>query len=565
MPIGELLVQTGRITPAELQAALDFRQERGMKLGQALVALHLVSQTELAEALRTQGSIHCVELEPAIVDEHVARELGAERSRQFQALAFNRIAGVVTVAIEDPSETYEIDAISLALNAPVFAVHAEPARIQECIDHIFGAERGSASSVRDPSPAALAREEEPHTTRAESRASQTAAPRDAALDAAATAFVRNLLDDAYDAGASDVHLEPRPEGLHVRFRIEGVLRERSCLPRAWVEPVLARLKLVSNLDVGECRLPQEGKTSAEIRSRRVELLVATAPTLYGEGAVVRILDCGRRLVDLASLPLNERQRADLAHMTAGGGGLVLAAGPSGQGRTSTLYALVRELDATACKIITVEDPVEDPLDGVTQMHVNARIGLTFVRAVRAALQQDPDVLLIGEIRDTETAEVALQAALAGKLVFATLHAPGATESITRLVDMGLEPYLLADALRGVVAQRLVRRLCEHCRRPARATTDSVTRLGLREQERDGFEAAGCEHCGESGFRGRTALYEVLRADHALWDAIRLESAAQRLREIARASGWTTLREDGVAKARAGETTFDEVYAATARG
>jgi type II secretory ATPase GspE/PulE/Tfp pilus assembly ATPase PilB-like protein len=562
MPIGELLVRTGQITQAELDAALAFKEERGMKLGQALVALHLVTQSELAHALRTQGAIHCVELERAIVDEHVARELGEERSRQFQAVAFNKIAGVVSVAIEDPSETYHVDAISLAMNAPVFAVHAEPGRIASCIDAVFGAARRETPASRAETGGrgalhALAREEEPRAS--------VASAHDTSLDAAATSFVRNLLDDAYDAGASDVHLEPRPEGLHVRFRIEGTLRERSCLPRAWALPVLARLKLIANLDVGECRLPQEGKTSAEIHGRRAELLVATAPTMHGEGAVLRMLEGGRRLADLGSLPLNERQRADLAHMTAGGGGLVLAAGPSGQGRTSTLYALVRELDATSRKIITVEDPVEDPLDGVTQMHVNARIGLTFVRAVRAALQQDPDVLLIGEIRDAETAEVALQAALAGKLVFATLHAPGASESITRLVDMGLEPYLLADALRGVVAQRLVRRLCEHCRRPARATPELQLRLALRESEQDGWEAPGCEHCGESGFRGRIALYEVLRADHALWDAIRLESAAQRLREIARASGWTTLREDGVAKARAGETTFDEVYAATARG
>ena len=460
MPIGELLVQTGRITPEELEAALEFRQERGMKLGQALVALHLVSQAELAQALRAQGTVHCVQLEPALVDEHVARELGAERARQFQALAFNKIAGVVTVAVEDPSETYDVDAISLALNAPVFAVHAEPERIQECIDHVFG--RVDESTAPLPAPNARIPSGEEHAPA--SASSRAAAPRDAPLEQAATAFVRNLLDDAYGAGASDVHLEPRPEGLHVRFRVEGVLRERSCLPRVWVEPVLARLKLVSNLDVGECRLPQEGKTTAELHGRRAELLVATAPTLYGEGAVLRILDCGRRLVDLASLPLNERQRADLAHMTAGGGGLVLAAGPSGQGRTSTLYALVRELDASSRKIITVEDPVEDPLPGATQIHVNARIGLTFVRAVRAALQQDPDVLLIGEIRDAETAEVALQAALAGKLVFATLHAPGATESITRLVDMGLEPYLLADALRGVVRKVLSDAEMEACAR-----------------------------------------------------------------------------------------------------
>ncbi|MBI5364970.1 MAG: Flp pilus assembly complex ATPase component TadA [Planctomycetes bacterium] len=545
-PLGEILVREGLLTISELSAALAYKQEHGLKLGQALVALRLVSQADLARALREQGAVHCLHLTSEIVDAQIARELGAERSRQMQAVAINKIAGIVTVALEDPTDGFALDALSFALGAPILAVHADPERIVRCIDHVFG-----------PVPTQVAQ------AAANVEAEVPAVPTES-LDRAAARALDGVMEDALAAGASDVHIEPRAAEIVVRFRVEGVLLNWTSIARSWAQPLLARVKLLGNLDVGERRLPQEGKSRAEVRGTQVELRVATIPAVHGEGAVVRILDCGRRLVDFAALALDEHQRADLERMTTGGG-LVLAAGPLGQGRTSTLYALLQRFDAVRKKLVTVEDPVEDRLDGVLQLEVNARIGFDFPRAVRSALAQDPDVLLIGEIRDRETAETAVHAALSGKLVLATLHAAGAAESVTRLTDMGIEPYLLADALRGVVAPRLVRRLCPQCRALEATTAEQSARFAPLVLPERVHTARGCEHCGYHGFRGRIALYEVLAIDGPQWEAIRTNEPAHVLRGLSRARGVTSLREDGLAKVIAGETTLDEVHAATARG
>jgi len=554
LPLGELLVRMGRISQAELDAALAFKHERGVKLGQALVELHLVSQADLAEALRSQGAVHCIQLTHEIVDTQVAHELGQDASRRFQAIAINRIAGIVTLAIEDPSETYHIEAIGAALNAPVFAVHAEPDRIRACLDHVFGRARSAAPPAGTRSAA---------TAQALELASEQEAQREA-LDAAAADFVKSLLEGAVDARASDVHVEPHREGLRVRLRVEGTLRDGPSAPRAWSGAVLARLKLLAGLDPALCQMPQEGRTQAEVRGQRLDLLVATSPLLHGESAVVRLLDRARRRVEFDDLPLDARQRAELVELTAAGG-LVVAAGPMGHGRTSTLYALLRRFDARRHKLVTVEDPVEDQLEGALQLNLNPRLGLDYERALRSVLHQDPDVLLIGELRERGPGELALQAALAGKLVLTTLHGHGGVEALTRLVDLGLEPYLLADGLRGVVAQRLVRRLCPGCRREARPSAEHALRLGLEAASFRCFEPVGCERCSLTGFQGRLALFEVLALGEALWDAVRQCAPTARLRELARAQGTLSLRQDGLAKAAQGETTLDEVFAATTRG
>jgi type II secretory ATPase GspE/PulE/Tfp pilus assembly ATPase PilB-like protein len=385
----------------------------------------------------------------------------------------------------------------------------------------------------------------------------------AEVDAASVQLVASLLEEARAASASDVHLEPRHEDCVVRFRIAGELREHGTLSRTWHARLVRRLKTLAGLDTSEGRFPQDGQARATIGEAAVDLAIATAPSPDGEGAVVRLLDRGQRVIELAALPFSDRQRADLERMLAGGG-LVLAAGSMGQGRTTTLYALARRLDLARKKLVTVEDPPEGPIAGAFAMQVEERTGLSMARALRGALHLDPDALLVGELCDRDVAELALQAALSGRLVFSTLHASGAAEAIVRLADMGLEPYLLADALRGVVAQRLVRSLCRECRREAPPEPVTLARLGLDAAPARNFAPAGCEACAYSGWKGRVALYEVLPAA-ALWDAIRTARSAQELRALARAAGFVTLREGGLAKALAGETTLDEVYAATARG
>ncbi len=377
-------------------------------------------------------------------------------------------------------------------------------------------------------------------------------------------MVRTVVEEAFTLGASDIHMEPRQTGFTIRFRIDGVMQDRISLPRAWARPMLARLKILGNMDIAERRLPQDGRAQAEIRGNRVDLRLATAPCLHGESAVIRILDGGRKLFDLKSLALDKRQLEDLKRMVEGGEGVVLATGPTGSGKTTTLYALLQHLNSPEIKIITVEDPVENQLDGATQINMNPKIGLDFARGLRSILRQDPDVVLVGEVRDEETAQIAIQAAMTGHIVLSTLHTNGAAESITRLTDMKIEPYLLADTLRGLVAQRLVRKICSHCKREAKADPILLERLGLSAKDGPFHDGVGCDHCSGSGYKGRMAIYEVMRIDPALASLVRRNAGVDMLRKAAIEGGMATLRADGLRKALAGETTLSEVYAATVR-
>ena len=565
VPIGELLRSMDLITEEELNAALAYKQERGVKLGQALVALHLVSESDLASALRRQGKVHCINLTPGIVVAEIAEALGEERSRRFQAVAINKIAGVFTVALEDPTEVYTVDEISMHLKGPVLAVHAEPQRISACIDHVFQPEEevaaGGGASIdhimdtADLAGASVnfdvgpAEEEENEED----------------LDKPVINMVRAVVEEAFHSRASDIHLEPAEKALRVRFRVDGSLYDRVSLPKGWCRPVLARLKVLANLDIAERRLPQDGRAQAEIGGQKIDLRIATTPTLHGEGAVIRILDGGRELMNLESLDFDESQLEDVYRMTEGGEGIVLATGPTGSGKTTTLYACLARLNDPETKIITLEDPVENQLEGASQINCNAKIGLTFARGLRSILRQDPDVVLLGEIRDEETAQIATQAALTGHLVLSTLHTVGAAESITRLEDMGLQSYLMADSLRGIGAQRLVRKICTYCRKPAEPNPALNLRLGLPEDEGGFFVGEGCDKCGDQGYKGRVGIYEVMRITPELGNMIRYRKGADELRQAAVDGGMTVLRADGIRKAREGRTSLEEINYATARG
>jgi len=563
-PLGDLLVEKGLIRPADLDDAIAYKTERNLRLGQALVALNLVTEADLAAAMRSQGKIPCIQLTPGIIDREVALLLGEEKSKRHQAIAINRIAGVITLAVEDPTDLYNVDAISLSLKSPVLAVHADPTTIEQCILQVFRT-AGTGPKVDDilfQSSNSLGAGVNLGLDPSEE---DEEAEKNVEVDQPVINMVRALLEEAFVAGASDVHLEPMRKGLRVRFRVDGGLYERVVLPKAWTRPVLARLKVIANLDIAERRLPQDGRVQAEIRGHRVDLRVATTPTLNGEGSVIRILDGGRKLLDLESLGLEPKELESMRRMVEGGDGVVLATGPTGHGKTTTLYALLEHIHSPDTKIITIEDPVENSMEGITQITANNKIGLTFARGLRSILRQDPDVVLIGEIRDQETAQISVQAALTGHLVLSTLHTVGAAESVTRLSDMGIEPFLLADTLRGIIAQRLIRKICQNCKRIARPRPEVLERLGLPRDDDGFFAGAGCDACASTGFKGRLGMYEIMAFDEELCTVVRRRAGAGELREAARAKGLATLREDGVRKARAGLTTLEEVYAATARG
>ncbi len=558
--LGALLLKTGKVTEADLEKALALKKSRGLKIGQALVELGLITELDLATALRKQGRVTCLHLIPEIVDFGVAAELGEEKSRRLKAVAINRIAKMPTVAMADPGDLAAVDEISLALNAKVFPVFAEVRRIERVIDAVFHSDGKHKDALENI--AITLEDADSGAAKIEMKGDESAT--DVTIDAPVVNMVRSMLTEAYRARASDIHLEPHREHFVVRYRIDGLLHERLRLEKHWGRPCLARLKVVAQLDLAQSRLPQDGRALAEIDGRLVDLRIATTPSIFGEAAVVRILNSGRDVQRRANLGMSEAQGKMIDEMLQGCEGIVLATGPTGSGKTTTLYALLAELNDPTRKIITLEDPVENQMAGITQISVHAKAGMTFATGFRSILRQDPDVVLVGEIRDHETASIAVSAALTGHLVLSTVHTIGAPETITRLMNMGVEGYLVADALRGVVAQRLVRRICSQCKRPATVDPKILERVGFQGDPANICEGAGCDECFQSGFKGRLPVYEILLMTGDICDLVRQNAGSDQVRNAALKAGLVRLRQDALSKVAQGLTTIGEALDVSGR-
>lgn len=580
IPVGKFFLDRGKITVKQLEAALEHKQERGLKIGQALVALGFVTEADMLDALRHQARFACIHLTPGIVDPRIAMKLGEKDSRRFRAVALNHIAQHTTVAMEDPSDVYAIDELSRIMEAKIFPVYAEPSAVTQSIDFVF---RRAAMKLALPEASRsvdllteIARKSEKRGLRSgedvefESLDSgeevdEPVAAQGGTDDKPIINLVRSILEEAFVQGASDIHLEPRREDMTVRFRVDGTLFERTTVPKSWARSMIARIKVLASLDIAQHRLTQDGRIGFRYKKNRVDLRVTTTPCLHGESAVLRILDGGRELHSLGDFELSHQQLERLERIMTCQDGFVLATGPTGSGKTTTLYAILQRLVGPDTKIITLEDPVENTLEGVVQINANPKIGLTFARGLRSILRQDPDIVLVGEIRDEETAQIAVQASLTGHIVLSTLHTVGAAETITRLTDMNVESYLLADTLRGIVGQRLVRRLCQYCKVPVAPPETLLERLGLTKDGTRYYHGDGCEHCHKTGYKGRIGLYEVMQMSPGLRRLVEKSVGTDALTQAAIAEGLVTLREDGLRKAREGLTTLQEVLAATSRG
>ncbi len=393
--------------------------------------------------------------------------------------------------------------------------------------------------------------------------------RDLASEAPVIRYVNRLLADASDAGASDIHIEPAELGLRVRQRVDGVLQTVEAPPPGLTAAVISRIKLIAHLDIAERRLPQDGRARFVVRGRSIDLRIATLPMLDQESVVIRLLDRGQVVLDFPALGFEAEHVDALSALLRRPNGILLVTGPTGSGKTTTLYTALKEINDPAKKIITVEDPVEYQLAGVNQVQVKPKIGLDFAKVLRSMLRQDPDVLMVGEIRDLETAQIAIQAALTGHLVLSTLHTNSAADTLTRLRDMGVEPYLLGSTILGVVAQRLVRRLCPDCRVPVERDGRTIhAELGVDTplpEQVTVYEPKGCEACGGRGYRGRMVIYEIMTLSPALRDAVTAGASGAELQRIAKAEGMRTMVETGLAKARSGATSLEEVFRAAQEG
>ncbi|MCS6957825.1 MAG: GspE/PulE family protein [Aquificaceae bacterium] len=376
----------------------------------------------------------------------------------------------------------------------------------------------------------------------------------------AVSFVNQVLIKAVNSGASDVHIEPYESQSTVRIRLDGVLHEYTHIPTSLHEQVVLRIKVLASLNVAERRIPQDGKIAVKVGARHLDIRVSVVPTVFSERVVLRLLEKGGRLLRLEDLGLWEEDLIKLRRLSRKPYGIVLATGPTGAGKSTTLYAMILEIKTPTRNIITIEDPPEYQIEGVSQIQVNPKVGLTFAAGLRAVLRQDPDVIMVGEIRDPETAEIAVQSALTGHLVLSTLHTNDATSAITRLFDLGIEPFLIASALDGVVAQRLVRKVCPHCKEEYRPSKEELLEFGLQE-DCTLYKGKGCEHCMGTGYRGRTGIYEVLEVDEEFKKVILRTQDAVELRNFARSRGFKSMLEDGIRKALAGITTLEEVVRA----
>jgi general secretion pathway protein E len=550
MDIGTLLLERSLITRDQLDLAL---QERGGKrVDQALIEMGILREEDVLRVLGEELGMSFVELKEFQADLELLNRFPTTAIFRHQAVPLARENGHVQVAISDPFDLEAIDELSTLGNCRIEPVLACRDEILDLIKKNLGvggdtinqlvAQRADDVDLLDEIPEGMG--ELAETAQAPS----------------VIRLVNELLIEALEQRASDVHLEPQEHGLVIRFRVDGMLRVQPVPPEInhFAAAIVTRLKIMSRLNIAEKRLPQDGRINIRVQGREIDVRVSIIPMLHGEGIVMRLLDKQRMVFDLKGVGMPEDVYKDFHELISLPHGIVLVTGPTGSGKTTTLYSALNEIKSPQTKIITVEDPVEYHLDGISQIQVHSKIGLTFAAGLRSILRHDPDIVLIGEIRDGETATSAIQASLTGHLVFSTLHTNDAPGAFTRLVDMGVEPYLVASTVEGVLAQRLIRRLCTNCKQPFKPAPDDLPPDFLEPSVQELYRAQGCRDCRDAGFSGRMGIYELLKNDEQIKHLCAEEASAGEIRKHAIQQGMLTLRQSGYRRVLDGITTLEEV-------
>jgi type IV pilus assembly protein PilB len=546
--LGDVIVELGFADRERVEAAAAQAREDGRPLGQLLVETGTVDSTQLAKALAQRNGLSFADLSVFEVDKGAANLISPSAARRHGSIPIAFLdEQTLLVATSDPSNVLGVDDIKMATGYEVRRAVSSP----EDIEGVLGQLSRLEESVHEV-------EEE----QAEDEA-QVIELRASAEEAPVVKLVHSVIADAVERGASDIHFDPRGGDMRVRMRVDGVMIDSTTVPRRLVAGLVSRVKIMSELDIAERRVPQDGRVAMTVDGRHVDVRVATLPVVRGEAVVMRILDKGRVVLDLDELGMHDDDRKLLEHSLERLHGAVLATGPTGAGKTTTLYAALSKLNSPEKTVITVEDPVEYEFDGVKQVQVNTKAGLTFATALRSILRSDPDVLMVGEIRDRETARIAIESALTGQLVLSTLHTNNAPMAAVRLIEMGIEPFLIASGIECVVAQRLARRLCDDCKQPAKVGAAELKRNGFEDPggSVDAHEPVGCVRCGGTGYRGRIGLYEVMVLSREVSSLIQRKASGDEIATAAVAGGMRRLREDGLEKVREGITSVPEVLRA----
>ena len=551
--LGEILIERGKLDPAALERALRLQQESGERLGNLLVTLGIVAQRDVAEALAAQLELPLLDSagypELPILEERVS----ARFLRESRALPVREDEAELTLAMADPTDAYTIGAFEMVTGRAVRPIVAIPTELEAALERLYGTGKSAQSQIIGD---------------VETRGDEIAFDadiqqlKDLASEAPVIRLVSLLITNALDARASDIHIEPFENRLIVRYRIDGVLHEVESPPKRLSAAVISRIKIMANLDIAERRLPQDGRIRLRVQGKEIDLRVSTVPTMHGESVVMRILDKGGVALDFQRLGFEDDTLKAFLDVLLQPHGILLVTGPTGSGKTTTLYTALARLNQPDVKILTVEDPVEYQMPGINQIQVKPQINLTFANALRSIVRQDPDVIMIGEIRDLETAQIAVQSALTGHLVLSTVHTNDAPSTVNRLLDMGVEDYLLTSTVIGILAQRLVRTLCPHCKEPYTALPELVEQMNLHkfssEPDITLWHPRGCGHCAKTGYVGRVSIMEMLPMTDSLRSLVMRHATATELRAEAVREGMLTMYEDGLRKALKGMTTFEEV-------
>jgi type II secretion system protein E len=555
--LGQSLVSCGKLDSDGLEAALREHHKTGERLGDVLVKMNLCTQEDVLRCLAEQLQMPFVRLSDVQIPKEVIERIPAKLVSHYHLVPVEQRNGTLQVAVSDPLDIHMLDDLRLHLKLEIEPVVAAPKDIDEAIKRYYGI---GAATIQE-----LEEDRGGETTLAVDQ--QIEDIDEMAEDASIVRFVNQIIAEAMGDRGTDIHVEPFEQELRIRYRIDGMLYEAAIPPsiKRFQSAIISRIKIMADMNIAERRLPQDGKIKVKLGDKDYDLRVSTLPTPYGESISIRILSRDSELVSLDRLGLDEHNLVILRRMIHKPHGIIFVTGPTGSGKSTTLYAALNEINRIDQKILTVEDPIEYRIPGVTQVQVQAQIDLSFARVLRTMLRQDPDVIMVGETRDTETAQAAIRAALTGHLVFSTLHTNDASGAVTRLQDMGIEPFLIASSVEGLVAQRLVRVLCPECKQRFEPGPEVIARLKLNKLDTTDaqfLKPQGCEKCRYTGFRGRTAIYEILKVDENLKPLIVERKPANLIKQQALAAGMRSIREDGWIKVRAGLTTIDEVLRVT---
>ncbi|MDQ7857218.1 MAG: type II secretion system ATPase GspE [Armatimonadota bacterium] len=548
--LGELLVEAGLISQAQLQQALEQQNATGERLGKVLVSMGLATQDSIARAVASQLGIEYVNLQTATIPEDVLTALPEPLIRRYQVVPVRLEEEALVLGMVDPLDIVALDDIRRFVDRDIVQAAITPDGFQAVVNRYPALESSLDQVIQEIRPSDVG-EEEPSLDRL----------REVVEDAPVVRLVNLMLVQAVRQGASDIHVEPQERNLRIRYRIDGTLYNVMTAPKHVQAASTSRIKIMANMNIAERRVPQDGRIELRVDNREIDLRVSSIPTTYGEKVVMRILDKRAALVGIDKLGLMGPDERRFEALITKPYGIILITGPTGSGKTTSLYAILNRLNKTEVNIITIEDPVEYQLSGISQVQINPKAGLTFASGLRSFLRQDPDIIMVGEIRDEETARIAIHAALTGHLVLSTLHTNDAPGAVARLVDMGIEPFLVSSSVIGVVAQRLVRVLCPKCKEGYTPPPEVVARYGLARPDEPPptiYRAKGCEACNHIGYKGRIGLFEIMPMEDELRMLVVKSASADAIKRAAVGLGMRTLQHDGVAKVVAGITSLEEM-------